>query len=159
MKILSLTAGVPGSGKSTWIKENKPDAIIISRDAIRFSLLKDDDDYFAREDEVLKIFYSTIQEAIDANDDKEVIVDATHLNQKSRDGLFNNLNLNNVDWYRIYYFNVDIKTCIERNNQRSGRALVPENVIKRMSYGLKYPKDERFNEIIVINKDGVAKEV
>lgn len=154
MKILSLTAGVPGSGKSTWIKENKPDAVIISRDAIRFSLLKDDEDYFAHEDEVLEIFYSTIQEAIDANDDKEVIVDATHLNQKSRNSLFNNLNLNNVDWYKIYYFNVDIKTCIERNNQRSGRALVPEDVIKRMSYGLKYPKDERFDEIIVINKDG-----
>lgn len=155
MKILSLTAGVPGSGKSTWIKENKPDAIIISRDAIRFSLLKDGEDYFSHEDEVLEIFYDKIQRAIDADDDIEVIVDATHLNKKSRDNLFNHLNIENVDYRKIYFFKVDLNTCIERNNQRSGRALVPVDVIKRMFYGLKLPEEnECFDEVVIIDKNG-----
>ena len=31
-------SGVPGAGKSTWVKENYPDAVVISRDAIREEL-------------------------------------------------------------------------------------------------------------------------
>ena len=44
--------GIPGSGKSTWAKarcKNNPHAAYISRDEIRFSLLKDEEEYFAKE--------------------------------------------------------------------------------------------------------------
>ena len=48
---LYLMCGVAGSGKSTWLKEHEsgfnPSHAIISRDKIRFSYLKDGDDYFA----------------------------------------------------------------------------------------------------------------
>ena len=42
-KTLWLIAGVPGSGKSTFLANqvNKPNAKIISREAIRFRLLVD----------------------------------------------------------------------------------------------------------------------
>ena len=44
--------GAPGAGKSTFIKNNKDKLCgsvnIVSRDEIRFSLLKDGDEYFSK---------------------------------------------------------------------------------------------------------------
>ena len=38
---LILMVGCPGSGKSTWLKNNKQeDAVVVSRDEIRFKILK-----------------------------------------------------------------------------------------------------------------------
>ena len=62
-KNLYLLAGVPGSGKSTWLKQHAPDnSIIISRDQIRFSLLQDGEDYFAHESEVFFEFINQIKD-------------------------------------------------------------------------------------------------
>ena len=67
MKKLILMMGPPASGKSTitnLIAENHNKICIVSRDAIRFSLLRDGEDYFAHEDEVIETFYSRINEAL-----------------------------------------------------------------------------------------------
>ena len=63
MKVLYLLCGPSGSGKSTFAKleDSKrklvgENCLIISRDIIRFSLLKDGEDYFAHEKEVFNIF-------------------------------------------------------------------------------------------------------
>ena len=50
IKIIGIAGGT-GSGKSTFIHEYREltDAVI-SRDAIRFSIVKEDEDYFAKED-------------------------------------------------------------------------------------------------------------
>ena len=53
MKKLYLMIGIPGSGKSTWAR-NRKDGIIVSRDAIRCSFLKDGENYFSKEDLVIK---------------------------------------------------------------------------------------------------------
>ena len=156
MKTLSITIGVPGSGKSTWLAKYKQDAKIISRDAIRFSLLDDDDDYFAYEDEVLSIFYKKINTAL--KNDKgpdEVIVDATHLSPRGRNKLFANIDFENVEKKVAYYFDVDTKTCLARNRLRTGRACVPDDVIYQMSKSRAYPEDnEAFDWIYVINSEG-----
>ena len=64
MKCLYVMCGVPGSGKSTFIKnhlfdfvESEDYVVVVSRDDIRFSLLNTDeaiseDKYFSKEDEV-----------------------------------------------------------------------------------------------------------
>ena len=53
---LWLLAGIPGSGKSTWIQNHRKffaeDNAVISRDQIRFALLGENDDYFSKENEV-----------------------------------------------------------------------------------------------------------
>jgi predicted kinase len=42
MTVLYLMCGIPGSGKSTWIKQNKIESdAVISRDVVRFSLVKE----------------------------------------------------------------------------------------------------------------------
>ena len=64
MKQLFLMCGVAGAGKSTYLSNIK-NAVVISRDEIRFSLIGDFDDYFAKEDEVFATFIQKIQNAID----------------------------------------------------------------------------------------------
>ena len=52
MPTLYVMSGMPGSGKTHYCKEHKNDGIHVSRDAIRFALLEDGDNYFAHENEV-----------------------------------------------------------------------------------------------------------
>ena len=52
---LYIMVGVPGCGKSTWIENNRDSySTVISRDEIRFNMLKSDDDYFKYETKVFK---------------------------------------------------------------------------------------------------------
>lgn len=130
MTKLYIMTGPAGCGKTTWIKQNLPDAKVISRDAIRFALLGDKDDYFAYENQVVKTFIEEIQKAID-NCETEVVADATHLTPKSRQMILNKLVLDNVEVIAVA-MHVGLNTCLEQNAQRSGRAFVPETVIKNM---------------------------
>ena len=58
---LYISSGLPGAGKSTFLKKiKKEEEVIISRDEIRFSMLKEGDDYFKYEDRVYDIFISKI---------------------------------------------------------------------------------------------------
>ena len=64
-KHLYLMIGVPGSGKSTYAKNIlKYGDIYISRDEIRYSLLTEEDDYFAKENEVIKTFIDNIDKSL-----------------------------------------------------------------------------------------------
>ena len=130
-KTLWLTSGVPASGKTTWVKKNFPNTPYVSRDEVRFSILKEDEDYFAHEDEVFEVFVRKIQNSLDSFN--ECIADATHLSEKSRNKLLNKLSLEDTDII-ILNFEVPIETLIERNEQRSGRSYVPKSVIRRMFY-------------------------
>ena len=79
-KNLWLLAGCPGSGKSYWVAR-QPNATVVSRDAIRFSLLKDGDEYFSKEKEVKKEFLRQIQEALE-NGDENIYVEKVTFNGK-----------------------------------------------------------------------------
>ena len=65
-KTLWLIAGVPGSGKSTFLANhtNNPKAKIVSRDAIRFKLLGDGDAYFKNEDIVWNMYVDAIKNSL-----------------------------------------------------------------------------------------------
>lgn len=120
-----------------------------SRDAVRFSIISEDEDYFARETEVFEAWIFSIQAAIANSAIENVYIDATHLNKKSRDKVLNRLNLENVDLCAVN-FTVPLEECIRRNDLREGRAKVPKSVIRRMYFSF-IPvdvADKRFSEII-----------
>lgn len=161
MITLILTVGLPGSGKSTFLKNRiaKEGGIRVSRDDIRFSILKDGEDYFAHETEVFNTFIKTIQTAIDTGAEEKIYVDATHLSKAGRTQLLDNLDLYNVDKIEILYFDIPLLTCLRRNEQRRGigRTYVPKGVIRRMSAQMEAPKlkeNYTYNKIWIVNEGG-----
>lgn len=154
MSKLVLMMGIPGAGKSTWLRKNmKPDGVIASRDAIRFNLLEEGDEYFSRETEVFREYISQIVEALKA--DKTVYADATHLNQKSRAKVVNAVKKFIIpDEIECIWLDTSYAVAIERNDLREGRALVPHDAIKRMFHQLEPPAaEEGFSNIIIIEGD------
>ncbi|MDV3428506.1 MAG: ATP-binding protein [Bacillota bacterium] len=149
--------GIAGAGKSTWLNKNfvEDRDYVISRDAIRFSLLKDKDDYFSKEDEVFKTFVRYIQESLDNPEIPEnIYCDATHITEKSRNKLLDALDLTNVKNISCIVVKPSLDETLRRNEQRTGRAYVPRSVIRRMfwqfqrpEYDTKYPKDVRYVEV------------
>ena len=136
MKKLIMVTGIPGSGKSTWIKNKiikNCNGVYISRDKIRFSLINEDEQYFAKEDEVFNIFIDNIKNAINDKKIDTIYVDATHLTPKARNKVLSKLILKDVEVLGVNFI-ISLKTCLERNNKRIGRERVPKSVIKKMYY-------------------------
>lgn len=159
MASLVLMMGVPGSGKTTYAKKMMGDYdIYVSRDEIRFKLVKEDEPYFSKEDEVLQTFIRTINDALPIAQ-RYVIADATHLNMGSRAKILKNLH-NKPDNIYVVYVAVSLQTALERNAQRKGRALVPESSIKNMYKSISLPrKEEGIDMTLWLNEDGTTKEV
>lgn len=141
MSKLYIMMGLPGSGKSTFLKNYiKPldNSVIVSRDEIRFSLLKDGENYFAHEEEVKNILWDTINEELSKGNN--VYVDQTSLNKKSRALLLNHINLNNCEKISIIWCDTALDCCLENNETRKDtKAYVPRGVIRRMMAQLEPP--------------------
>lgn len=157
-----MLSGIPGSGKSYWAENFQKEhahTSINSRDKVRFSMLSDNDQYFAKEDAVFKQFVANIKSDI-ANDSIEnVFIDATHLNPKGRAKVLNKLDLSGCE-VNCVYFTTPLPTCLTRNELRKGRSVVPASVIRRMYFSKEAPtKGEGFTHIYTVNMDGVMKEV
>ena len=159
-KKLWVMVGIPGSGKSTWIKNHKDKvegtSKVVSRDAIRFALVAEDEDYFSKEKEVFRKFIEEIKDGL-ANYDN-TFVDATHLSPGSRRKLFNNLGHSLDDAYvHAVVINPSLETTLRQNAQRTGRCFVPEDVIINYKENFSYPKpEEGFDEILYYDERGLA---
>lgn len=168
MKYLYLMCGPAGSGKSTWIKHKieclgeDVSCYHISRDEIRNSLLSDEDkNMFTHEDEVIQTFIDTINDRIHLPENYSFIfADATHLSEKARNKILDNLDLKDVNVVPVV-FNISLDLTISHNEKRRKikRAYVPISVIRRMYANFQKPtfhEKHRYDDIIIIgdyNKD------
>jgi predicted kinase len=149
---LRVLIGLPGSGKSTWAKQEADrltkqgySALVISRDEIRFSMLQDNDDYFVHENEVFNKYIETINKALSDDNIDYVFADATHLSYASRVKLIRNLEVapNNLVFE---YITCGIATCKAHNAKRTGRERVPGRVIDSMAKSITAPSQEELYE-------------
>lgn len=140
MNKLIIMCGIPGSGKSTYAKANMSPAFdeYVSRDEVRFSIVREDEEYFSHEGEVFNTFVKRIAKALRSG--ATVWADATHLTRASRLKLLRALPVK-PDAIEILWMNTPCETALERNEGRFGtRAYVPPSVIKRMFYQMEPPE-------------------
>lgn len=150
MPKLYILCGIPCSGKSTWAKGCLMDAIHISRDDIRFSMLKEGEEYFSHETEVYKEFIYEIAQTLMHGYD--VIADATHINHSSREKLTRAIDQYFTGYQIVYVvFPIAVKTAQERNAMRIGIKQVPPVAIQTMFDRFSIPtleEDKRAIEIL-----------
>lgn len=134
-----IMVGIPGSGKSTWAREQAADrsAVIVSRDAIRGMLTGSDKKMAGSEDfeaMVTRIEEHAVESALWQH--SNVILDATNLRVKdtikrmdnaARSVLYPHGPFPNIIPVRM---DTPLLLCLERNAAREDP--VPEHVIMRM---------------------------
>ena len=151
MSRLIMMMGVAGAGKSTWIKQNYPNVEPVSRDRIRFDILDEKGgEYFDHEDEVFNSFIRQIIGSLVA--DEVTIADATHLNRKARLKVLSRVR-KYADEVEVVWVRVPLETALRQNAMRTGRAKVPNDVIKRMYQSIERPEDnEGINKLTIIER-------
>lgn len=137
--ILYILCGCAGCGKTTWANAFiasreicNIDIRYVSRDEIRFTMLKDGEDYFSHEEEVFNTYVERIKDCL--NSHLDVIADATHITKGSRKKLLQALDRKLICNFNIIfvYFDTPYEVCCGRNASREGRARVPEDVMASM---------------------------
>ena len=158
LKTLYIMCGPAGGGKSTWVRNHAAPGTSahISRDRIRFDMVKEDEYYFSREDDVYAEFCGEIHDALHCPWVREVYADATHLTKKAREKLIKNIRvpLETLD-IRAVVVKPSIEQCLAQNAQRSGRELVPETVIRNMYNSFESPLNDDLRYEMIIENDKV----
>lgn len=149
-----ILSGIPMSGKSTWVRENYPDTLAISRDEILMEVAgtRDYNLAFKTVDQkaVDKLLAKRITDA--ATQKVDVIIDMTNLSRKVR--------VKNLSYFSNEYYKVSVVLPIldseeykRRNDFRSinENKFIPPFVIKSMMDSFVLPTDdEGFDKIILI---------
>ena len=141
----------PASGKSFWARQHVDENHVwVSRDEVRFSMLKDGEEYFAHENAVFSEWIHRIQKALDDENVQAVYADATHINERSRDKTLRNLRLGaNVRVIPVV-FKTPWETCYYRNKNRTGRARVPSRVMWQMRNDWQMPDTKKYPIVQII---------
>lgn len=137
MRKLIIMRGLPGSGKSTWIKKNNLDPYTLCPDDIRLmfrSPVMDNNGRYhidaANDKRVWEFVYERIEERMDRGE--LIVVDGIHIKGKS----FNRyLKLAKQYFYEIAcvdFTDTPLDVCLSQNAQRKEYKRVPEDVIKNM---------------------------
>ena len=144
-----IMVGLPGSGKSTYIKEELPKNIeIVNQDSIRVELgIMKDDDHKAigdkeQEKEVTRINDERINELI--NKRKDFVIDNTNVKSGRVENYYSKLNKAGAN-VKIVIIDTPKDVCKKRRND-----CIPEKVIDDMELGISKVK-ETFKD----NKDTI----
>lgn len=136
-KTLVIMIGIQGSGKSTFYHKYLADSYV----RVNLDTLKT-----RHQEELL------ISECI--KDGKSFAIDNTNPTRADRQRY---IPLAQYAGYKVigYFMESKLKTCIERNNQRTGTARIPTTAIAATSNKLQMPSyDEGFDEIYFVKNDG-----
>lgn len=146
LKKVWITVGIPGSGKSSYIRQMaKENDIIISRDEIRKKLIGDGA-YFSKESEVFNTFKKAVSVSLLDKEIENIYIDATHISKASRKKILSQLSIPEGTELNVLWLNTNLDVCLERNEKRKGFAFVPSEVIKKMYNDFESPTEEEFKK-------------
>lgn len=138
--------GIPGSGKSTWIKKNKPNLPVVSRDLIRekFGIQGKYKGSPMFEYEVTLEHRRQTDKLL--KEGKEFIIDDTNLGSYTS-SLFRYLRLNGASEIVGVIIKTPLEVCIKR------RPEIPEEVLKTMNGYIKtFPWSKELDKILWIKQ-------
>lgn len=113
--------------------------------------MTDEEDYFAKENEVFQIFINNINEYLKKGYD--VMADATHLTAAARNKVIKKLTTA-PDEIEVIWIDIPLEVALKRNAERTGRAFVPEKVIKKMYQSIQIPAEKEISKYYLIKEDG-----
>lgn len=125
--------GIPGSGKTTFLKSfaEKHQYVYVCPDDIRVELTGDAKDQTKNKE----VWECAHQRVFDAMKEHTVVVDATFVNADQRKMFLSLLRRNGAEKVEGILVDTPIEIAKERNQKRE--RVVPEHVLERMSYFLK----------------------
>ena len=132
---MTIMCGLPRCGKSTWIKRNKKDAVIVSPDEIRAKILGHQ---FHPEAEGFVWAIAESMASLLLDQGKSIIIDATNINFHSRGRWIKMAEKYNVK-ARIIWLKTSLKKCHDRNIKSEQGKKVPPEVISGMALNFQDP--------------------
>ena len=142
MRYLFLLRGLPGSGKSSWLKENQLGQYTLSTDNLRTMFAAPMVNMEGKavisnvqDDRVMQFLHIMLEEKMARGE--MIIVDATHYRSRF---IRDYKGLSNKYRYRVFvvdFTDVPAEVCKERNLMREEFKQVPEDTIDRMSETVK----------------------
>ena len=141
MRILLITRGLPGSGKSTWIREHHLESYTISPDRLRLMFsapLMDTAGKIGISQKVNRLVFECFDEMLENRISRGdfTVVDACHV--KTQDYI-RYRHLAKERRYRVLmadFSDVPLEECLRRNQERPPLEAVPEREILRMHRNL-----------------------
>lgn len=153
MTTLYILIGLPGSGKSSWARENggRLHAIVVGSDEIRRELRADGQDFF-HDDLVFAEVERRARSLLQAG--QSVILDATHYERRYRTYTLDLTREIDADRVAVW-FDVPLAACLQRNAGRSNRTFgdrpVPEYYLCTLHDLFEPPGEDEFDEVIRVN--------
>ena len=143
MKKIKILAGVAGVGKSTYINQHKKDNdLVLSSDQLRIEMYGNLEEGNKHNGEVFNELNNRLRQAIKTHDG-DIYYDTTAVSRKQRAGLYKQIKktaeLNNYE-IEVVLLHKPLEQNKAQNNQRTGFARVPDDVIERMYKALKAPR-------------------
>jgi len=135
-----LMVGLARSGKSTWIKKNTKDNVVVCPDRIRKLIFGHQ---FHKEAEGFVWAYAKGMTKLLLEQGKSVIIDATNINYSSRQQWYD-IALEYKAKIKIIWVKTSLKECKERNEKSPEGERLPEEVLDRMAESFEDPKTTEY---------------